>query len=111
MSNDQKHSASDYESEGRRFESCRARPENPATRCGYDCIPGSVRATMLFVTESTGEENANLYKRGVSEGSRGELLDASELLELLDVFGENGARSYLVGYLEGVDDALEEEDE
>ncbi len=52
-----------------------------------------------------------LYKRGVSEGSHGELLDASELLELLDVFGEGGARSYLVGYLEGVDDALEEEDE
>ena len=35
---------------------------------------------MPFVTESTGEENANLYKRGVSEGSHGELLDASELL-------------------------------
>jgi hypothetical protein len=29
----------------------------------------------------------------------------------LDVFGEDGVRSYLVGYLEGVDDALEEEDE
>jgi hypothetical protein len=27
---------------------------------------------MLFVAESTGEENANLYKRGVNEGSRGE---------------------------------------
>jgi hypothetical protein len=66
---------------------------------------------MPFVTESTGEENANLYKRGVSEGSRGELLDASELLELLDVFGEDGARSYLVGSLEGVDNAPEEEDE
>ena len=66
---------------------------------------------MPFVVESTGEENANLYKRGVSEGSRGELLDASELLELLDVFGEDGVRSYLVGYSEGVDDALEEEDE
>jgi hypothetical protein len=47
----------------------------------------------------------------VSEGSHGELLDASELLELLNVFGEDGMRSYLVGYLEGVDDALEEEDE
>ena len=66
---------------------------------------------MPFVAESTGEENANLYKRGVNEGSRGESLDASELLELLDVFGEDGVRSYLVGYLEGVDDALEEEDE
>jgi hypothetical protein len=66
---------------------------------------------MSFVAESTGEDNANLYKRGVSEGSRGELLDASELLELLDVFGEDGMRSYLVGYLEGVDDAMEEQDE
>jgi hypothetical protein len=47
----------------------------------------------------------------VSEGSHGELLDASELLVLLDVFGEGGARSYLVGYSEGVDDATEEEDE
>ncbi len=76
-----------------------------------DCILASLRTTMPFVAESTGEENANLYKRGVSEGSRGELLDASELLELLDVFGEDGVRSYLVGYLEGVDDAMEEEDE
>ena len=66
---------------------------------------------MPFVAESTGEENASLYKRGINEGSRGELLDASELLELLDVFGKDGARSYLVGYSEGVDDALEEEDE
>jgi hypothetical protein len=66
---------------------------------------------MPFVVESAGEENANLYKRGADEGNRGELLDASELLELLDVFGEDGARSYLVGYLEGVNDALEEEDE
>ena len=47
----------------------------------------------------------------MSEGSHGELLDASELLELLDVFGEDGVRSYLVGFLEGVDVAMEEEDE
>ena len=66
---------------------------------------------MPTVVESTGEENANLYKRGVNEGSRGELLDASELLELLDVFGDDGVRSYLVGFLEGVDDAMEEDDE
>jgi hypothetical protein len=64
-----------------------------------------------IVAESTGEENANLYKRSANEGGSGELLDASELLELLDVLGEDGVRSYLVGYLEGVDDAMEEEDE
>src|SRR5829696_4587610 len=86
-------------------------PESPATRGWHECIPTSVKATMPFVAESTGEENANLYKRGVNEGSRDELLDASELLELLDVFGEDGVRSYLVGYLEGVDDAMEEDDE
>ena len=68
-------------------------------------------ATMPFVAESTGEENANLYKRGVNEGSRGELLDASELLELLDVYGEDGVRSYLVGSSEGVDDTMEEEED
>jgi hypothetical protein len=66
---------------------------------------------MPFVAESTGEENAKLYKWGVNEGSRGEFLDASELLELLDVFGEDGVRFYLVGHLEGVGDALEEEAE
>ena len=66
---------------------------------------------MPFMAEATGEENANLYMRGVNEGSNGELIDPSELLDLLDVFGEDGVRSYLVGYLEGVDDAMEEEDE
>jgi hypothetical protein len=66
---------------------------------------------MPFVAESTGEENANLYKRGVNEGSSGDLLDAHQLLELPDVFGEDGVRAYLVGYLEGVDDAMEELDE
>ena len=66
---------------------------------------------MPFVAESTGEENANLYNRGVGEGYSGELLDASGLLELLDVFGEDGLRSYLLGYSEGVDDAMEEDNE
>jgi len=41
MSNDQKHLASDYESEGRRFESCRARPEK-------SCKSG----TFLFIRRS-----------------------------------------------------------
>ena len=51
--------------------------------------------------ESTGDENANLYTRGVKEGRSGELLDASELLDILDVFGEDGMRSYLMGVIEG----------
>ncbi|HKH36005.1 MAG TPA: hypothetical protein VKA82_02330 [Rubrobacter sp.] len=61
--------------------------------------------------ESTGDENANLYTRGVKEGRSGELLDASELLDILDVFGEDGLRSYQVGVLEGEDDGTEDEED
>jgi hypothetical protein len=56
---------------------------------------------------SSGEENANLYVRGVDEGHRGEQPDPSTLIELLDVFGEGGLRSYLVGFAEGRGDARE----
>jgi hypothetical protein len=56
---------------------------------------------------SSGEENANLYVRGVDEGGRGEQPDPSELTKLLDVFGEDGLRSYLMGFAEGREDARE----
>ena len=59
--------------------------------------------------ESSGSENANLYIRGVSEGRAGDFLDAQELVDLLDVFGEEGLRSYLLGYLEGEADVQEDE--
>ena len=59
--------------------------------------------------ESTGEENSNLYIRGVSEGRSGELLEASDLLDILEVFGEDGMRSYLMGVVEGQEDAAEDE--
>jgi hypothetical protein len=59
--------------------------------------------------ESTGEENTNLYIRGVNEGRSGDLLEASELLDILDVFGEDGIRSYLIGVIEGEADAAEDE--
>ena len=39
---------------------------------------------------SSGEENANLYVRGVDEGKCGEQPNPSSLIELLDVFGEDG---------------------
>jgi hypothetical protein len=58
--------------------------------------------------ESTGDENSNLYMRGVNEGRNGHLLEASELLDILEVFGEDGVRSYLVGVLEGQADAAED---
>ncbi len=60
--------------------------------------------------ESTGEENANLYMRGVNEGRSGDLLEASDLLDILNVFGEDGLRSYLMGILEGEEDAAEDEE-
>ena len=60
---------------------------------------------------SSGEENANLYMRGVNEGRGGEFLDGEELLAILDVFGEDGLRSYILGHLEGIADAMEYLDE
>ncbi len=57
---------------------------------------------------SSGEENANLYVRGVEEGRRGGQPDPSALIELLDVFGEDGLRSYLMGFVEGREDAQDE---
>jgi hypothetical protein len=56
---------------------------------------------------SSGEENANLYVRGVDEGRRGKQPDPSALIELLNVFGEDGLRSYLMGLTEGQEDARE----
>ncbi len=61
--------------------------------------------------ESTGEENANLYVRGVNEGRAGEFLDGEELLAILDVFGKDGLRAYIVGHLEGLDEAMEDMEE
>jgi hypothetical protein len=58
---------------------------------------------------SSGDENANLYTRGVNESRAGEILDGEALLEVLDVFGEDGVRSYLLGYVEGIVDIMEDE--
>ena len=60
---------------------------------------------------SSSEENANLYMRGVNEGRAGEFLDGQGLLAILDVFGEDGLRSYIVGHLEGIADAMEDLEE
>jgi hypothetical protein len=61
--------------------------------------------------ESTGDENANLHMRGVNEGRSGELLEAADLLDLLEVFGEDGMRSYLMGIIEGEEEAAEDEED
>ena len=63
----------------------------------------------MRVGESAGKEIANLYTRGVNQGYEGHPLEAQYLLDLLDVFGEDGVRMYLVGILEGEEDAQEEE--
>ena len=63
----------------------------------------------LDMSGTTGEEHANLYMRGVNEAASGAELDAQEILEVMDVFGENGVRMYLVGFLEGIEDRQEEE--
>ncbi len=56
------------------------------------------------MSESGGEENANLYARGVNEARRGEELNPTELLEVLGVFGEDRVRSYLTGFAGGMED-------
>ena len=60
--------------------------------------------------DSSGQENANLYVRGVNEARRGELLDPTAVLEILDGFGEDGVRSYLLEWLEGLADIEEDEE-
>jgi hypothetical protein len=52
----------------------------------------------LHMSGTAGEEHANLYIRGVNEGASGAELDAQELLDVLEVFGEDGVRMYLVGF-------------
>jgi hypothetical protein len=47
---------------------------------------------------SSGQENANLYARGVTEGLVGKPLEGEALLEVLDVFGVDGLIAYIVGY-------------
>ena len=62
------------------------------------------------MSESTGEENAKVYMRGINEGYNRDPLEARAMLDILDVFGEDGMRSYLMGIIEGEEDATEDED-
>jgi hypothetical protein len=58
-------------------------------------------------SSSTGPENTNLYARGGTEGLAGKPLEGNALLEVLDVFGEDGLRAYIVGHIEGTEGAQE----
>ena len=61
------------------------------------------------MSEPTPKEYANLYIRGVNEAAAGVELEAQEVLDVLDVFGEDGMRWYLIGHLEGIKDREEAE--
>jgi hypothetical protein len=48
---------------------------------------------------------------GVNEGRAGEPLDDMQVLEILEVFGIEGLRSYIMGHMEGVAEAAVESEE
>lgn len=58
---------------------------------------------------TSGGEYANLYTRGVNEAASGAELEAQAVLDVLDAFGEDGVRWYLIGVLEGIEARVEEE--
>lgn len=58
---------------------------------------------------TSGGEHANLYMRGVNEAASGAELEAQVVLDVLDAFGEDGVRLYLIGVLEGIEARVEEE--
>ena len=58
---------------------------------------------------TSGEEHANLYMRGVNEAASGMELDAQEVLDVMDAFGKDGVRCYLMGILEGIEGHAEQE--
>jgi hypothetical protein len=60
------------------------------------------------MSESAGKEYSNLYMRGVNEAANGAELHPQDVLDVLDVFSEDGVRWYLIGFLEGIEDLIEE---
>lgn len=62
----------------------------------------------LDMSGTAGEEYANLYIRGVNEAASGAELEAQAVLDVLDAFGEDGVRWYLIGILEGIEGRVEE---
>ena len=47
------------------------------------------------------EEQLNAHTSGVKVGAGGEALDAMEVIGVLNTFGQDGARMYLLGFQEG----------
>ena len=75
----------------------------------YEGADKSMPLECLDMSGTAGEEHANLYMRGVNEAASGAELEAQEVLDVLEVFGEVGVRMYLVGFLEGIEERVEEE--
>jgi hypothetical protein len=70
----------------------------------WECAHRGLPLEFLDMSGTAREEHANLYMRGVNEGASGAELGAQEVLDVLDVFGEDGAKMYLIGFLEGIED-------
>ena len=77
--------------------------------CALQRTDKSMPLECLDMSGTAGEEHANLYIRGVNEAASGAELEAQEVLDVLEVFGEDGVRMYLVGFLEGIEERAEEE--
>lgn len=60
--------------------------------------------------EASREELNNLYMRGVNDGYNGAVVELQALIDMFDLFGEDGVKMYLVGLLEGQEDAAEDEE-
>jgi hypothetical protein len=77
------------------------------------CVLGSASKSMPLecpdMSGTAGEEHANLYMRGVNEAASGMELDAQEVLDVMDAFGEDGVRCHLMGILEGIEGHAEQE--
>lgn len=78
-------------------------------RMGFPSRPGTEMLECPGMSEPTPKEYANLYMRGVNEAAAGVELEAQEVLDVLDVFGKDGMRRYLIGHLEGIKDREEAE--
>jgi hypothetical protein len=73
------------------YEACLIQKESPVVSLSYaDLRDANLRDIPLTEGSSSGQENASLCARGVTEGLSGKPLDGKILLEILDVFGEEG---------------------
>lgn len=70
-----------------------------------------ISLSCSVMSKLSGEEYKNLYLRGVNEALDYAELEAEEIIAVLDVFGEDGLRWYMIGVIEGIEDREEREAE